>query len=87
MIQTIIDAYDQLYTDLLYQEVKELINALTDQEFVELCSNNATLLAPISQIGGNRYLKQKDILLQIRDAIITQVKVENPINIEDLFKV
>lgn len=87
MIQSILDQYDELYTDLLYREVNELINNLTDREFEELCSNNATLLSPISQRGGTQYLKRKSTLLEIRQKIIDLVKVEFPPKIDDLFKV
>lgn len=87
MIQDILSKYDQLYTDLLYNEVEELINTLSDQEFTELCSENSALLAPISQEGGNKYLKQRNILLQIRHLIVNQLKISNQYKIEDLFKI
>ena len=65
--------YSNTYTNILYNEVKDLVQALSDEEFIQLCDNNIALISPISQKDGSIYLRQKDTLLKLRSAILNLV--------------
>lgn len=75
--QQLLSAYNKLEVDNLYELATRLLDLLTDEEYLKICSTHKELLAPISAKGGNEYVRNPIILRKIVDVFTETLEKRN----------
>lgn len=86
-LQELQNNYNSKLAELKYEQAVNLLNLLSDDDYIQLCEDNKELIAPISSADGEAYLHNQEVLDKIIEVFTKYVEDQtNPdkMNIEEL---